>query len=157
MLRRKTAAAVVILPQLFVFERKTMGYVGRNNIYEATIKRMITNALEKQEQEFLEAHSSDTDEQLLAYLRQNAIALGHTPWPREIAGGTYIERRFGTWKNALCQARLPRPSTPDNLSNFARIQEERARQEVIYRQKKAEKKLRAQQRQAQQSKKKQPV
>ncbi|MBP3478015.1 MAG: hypothetical protein J6K03_00845 [Oscillospiraceae bacterium] len=134
-----------------------MGYAGRNNIYEATIKRMVTQALEKQEQEFLEAHSSDTDEQLLAYLRQNTIQLGHTPWPREIVGGSYIEQRFGTWKNALFRARLPRPSIPDNLSNFARIQEERARQEVIYRQKKAEKKLCAQQRRAQQAKKKQPV
>ena len=134
-----------------------MGYPGRNNIYEATIKRMVTQGLEKQEQEFLEAHSSDTQEQLLAYLRQNAIALGHTPWPREIAGGSYIERRFGTWKNTLCQARLPRPSTPDNLSNFARIQKERAKQEVIYRQKKMEKKQRAEQRWAQQAKKKQPV
>lgn len=134
-----------------------MGYAGRNNIYEATIKRMVTQALEKQEQEFVEAHGSDTDEQLLTYLRQNAAHLGHTPWPREIIGGSFIEQRFGTWKNVLCRARLPRPSTPDNLSGFARIQEERTRQEVIYRQKKAEKKLRAQQRQAQQAKKKQPV
>lgn len=131
-----------------------MAYAGRNNIYEATIKRMVTQALEKQEQEFVEAHGSDTDEQLLTYLRQNAAHLGHTPWPREIIGGSFIEQRFGTWKNALCRARLPRPSIPDNLSDFARIQEERARQEVIYRQKKAEKKLRAQQRQVRQAKKK---
>lgn len=134
-----------------------MGYPGRNNIYEAAIKRMVTQALEAQEQDFLVAHAADTDEQLLTYLRQCATALGHTPWPREITGGSYIEQRFGTWKNALCQARLPRPSTADNLSNFARIQDERVKQEVIYRQKKAEKKLRAQQRQTQQTKKKQPV
>ena len=134
-----------------------MGYAGRNNIYEATIKRMVTRALEKQEQEFLEVHSSDTDEQLLAYLHRNALQLGHTPWPGEITGGSYIERRFGTWKNALCQAKLPWTSTPDNLSNFARIQEERTKQEAIYRRKKAEKKLRAQQRHAQLAKKKQPV
>ena len=134
-----------------------MGYPGRNNLYEAAIKRMVTQALEAQEQDFLVAHAADTDEQLLTYLRQCATALGHTPWPREITGGSYIEQRFGTWENALCQARLPRPSTADNLSNFARIQDERVKQEVIYRQKKAEKKLRAQQRQAQQTKKKQPV
>lgn len=134
-----------------------MGYAGRNNIYEATIKRMVTQALEKQEQEFLEAHSTDTDEQLLTYLRQSAVQLGHAPWPREIVGGSYIEQRFGTWKNALLRAKLPRPSIPNDLSGFVRIQEERARQEVAYRRKKAEKKLRAQQRQAQQAKKKQPV
>lgn len=134
-----------------------MGYAGRNNIYEATIKRMVTQALEKQEQEFLEEHSTDTDEQLLTYLQQNAIQLGHTPWPREIVGGSYIEQRFGTWKNTLCRARLSQPSIPNNLSGFTRIQEERTRQEVAYRRKKAEKKLRAQRRQAQQAKKKQPV
>lgn len=103
------------------------------------------------------AHAADTDEQLLTYLRQCAIHLGHTPWPREITGGSFIEQRFGTWKAALLKAKLPRPNIPDNLSGFARIQEERAKQEVLYRQKKAAKKLRAQQRQAQQTKKEQPV
>ena len=134
-----------------------MGYPGRNNIYEAAIKRMISQALEAQEQEFLDAHTADTDEQLLTYLRLCAMHLGHTPWPREITGGSYIEQRFGTWKAALLKAKLPRSSIPDNLSGFARIQKERAKQEVLYRQKKAAKKLRAQQRQAQQTKKKQPV
>ena len=118
---------------------------------------MVTQALDAQEQEFQDAHAADTDEHLLTYLRQCAVSLGHTPWPREIVGGRFIEQRFGTWKTALLKAKLPRPSTPDNLSNFTRIQEERAKQEAAYRQKKAEKKLRAQQRQAQQVKKKQPV
>jgi hypothetical protein len=72
-------------------------------------------------------------------------------------GGSFIEQRFGSWKNALLKAKLPHPRTPDHLSTFARFQEERANQEAIYRQRKAEKKLRAQQRQAQQSKKKQSV
>lgn len=134
-----------------------MGYAGRNNIYEAAIRRMVTQALDAQEQEFQDVHAADTDEQLLTYLRQCAASLGHTPWPREIVGGRFIEQRFNTWKTALLKAKLPRPSTPDDLSNFARIQEERAKQVVAYRQKKAEKKLRAQQRQAQQAKKKQPV
>ena len=131
-----------------------MGYAGRNNIYEATIKRMVTQALEAQEKNFINAHAADTDEQLLSYLCQCATSLGHTPWPGEMIGGSYIEVRFGSWKNALLKANLPHPSTPNHPSNFARFQEERANQEAIYRQRKAEKKLRAQQRQA---KKKQPV
>lgn len=127
-----------------------MGYAGRNNIYEATIKRMVTQALEAQEQDFLNTHAADTDEQLLSYLCRCAASLGHAPWPGEMIGGSFIEVRFGSWKNALLKAKLSHPST----SNFARIQEERLNQEAIYRQRKAEKKLRAQQRQA---KKKQPV
>lgn len=134
-----------------------MGYAGRHNIYEAAIKRMVAQAIEKQEREYLEAHQSDTDEQLLTYLRQYAIAIGHTPWPREIPGGFLIEQRFGTWQNALNSAKLPRPITPDNLMSFGRIKEEQARQETVYRQRKAEKKLRAQQRQAQQARNKQFV
>ena len=131
-----------------------MGYAGRNNIYEATIKRMVTQALEAQEKNFINAHAADTDEQLLTYLCRCAASLGHAPWPREMIGGSFIEQRFGSWKNALLKAKLPYPSTPDHPSNFARVQEERTNQEVIYRQRKAEKKLRAQQRQ---EKKKQPV
>lgn len=141
----------------FVLRGTAMAYAGRNNIYEATIKRMVNQALEAQELEFRQTHASDTDEQLLTYLRRSATDLGHSPWPREITGGSYIEQRFGTWKNALFKARLPQPSTANNLSGFARIKEERTRQEIAYRQKKAEKKLRTQQRQAQQAKKKQPV
>ena len=134
-----------------------MGYAGRNNIYEATIKRMVTQALEAQEQDFLNTHAADTDEQLLSYLCRCAASLGHAPWPGEMIGGSFIEVRFGSWKNALLKAKLSHPSTPNHPSNFARIQEERLNQEAIYRQRKAEKKLRAQQRQAQQSKKKQSV
>lgn len=134
-----------------------MGYAGRNNIYEATIKRMVTQALEAQEQDFLNTHAADTDEQLLSYLCRCAASLGHAPWPGEMIGGSFIEVRFGGWKNALLKANLPHPSTQDHPSTFARFQEERLNQEAIYRQRKAEKKLRAQQRQAQQSKKKQSV
>ena len=33
-----------------------MAYPGRQNIYEATIRRMVQQALEDQEQEFREQH-----------------------------------------------------------------------------------------------------
>lgn len=123
-----------------------MAYPGRNNIYEATIKRMVNAALEAQEQEFRLIHGADTDEQLLTYLCRCAKELGHTPWLREIVGGSLIEQRFGTWQNALRNANLPAPGTPDKVSGFARIQAETQRQKEIYRQKKAEKKQRSQQR-----------
>ena len=123
-----------------------MAYPGRNNIYEATIKRMVTQALEAQEQEFRLIHGADTDEQLLTYLCRCAKALGHTPWPREIVGGSLIGERFGSWQNALLSGNLPIPEMPDKISGFARYQEETQRQKGVYRQKKAEKKQKAQQR-----------
>lgn len=61
------------------------------------------------------------------------------------AFGTKMER-YGIWENALAKAALPKPTAPDRPSGFLCIREETQRQKLIYRQKKAEKKLRAQQR-----------
>ena len=122
-----------------------MPHPGRNNIYDAAIRRMVNEAIEAQEQEFARNRGSDSDEQLLCYLQFCAKLLGHTPWPREIVGGSLLEQRFGSWENALHKAKLPKPTTLDKLNAFARYQEEVARQKVVYREKKATKKLKAQQ------------
>ena len=131
-----------------------MAYPGRQNIYEATIRRMVQEALEQQEQEFRQQHESDTDEQLLAYLRLWAIRKHHTPWPGEIVGGKLIQERIGSWERALMLAKLPAPRGPNQQKNFARVQEETERQKEAYRKRKAEKKILAQQRIAQQGAKK---
>ena len=123
-----------------------MPFPGRNNIYEATIKRMVIEALKEQEQEFARKWGSASDEQLLIYLRSCAQHLGHTPWPKEIVGGSLIELRFGAWENALAKASLPKPTTQDKLIRFARYLEETERQKTLYREKKAAKKQHAQQR-----------
>ena len=107
---------------------------------------MVNQALEVQEQEFTASRSSDSDEDLLEYLRFCASVMGHSPWPREIVGGLLIQQRFGTWENALVAAHLSLPTAPDRISGFVRYQAEVLRQQEIYRQKKAAKKLRAQKR-----------
>ena len=131
-----------------------MAYPGRQNIYEATIRRMVQEALEQQEQEFQQQHESDTDEQLLAYLRAWAIRKHHTPWPGEIIGGKYIQERFASWNRALLLARLPAPKTANQSKSFARVQEETKKQKEIYRLRKAEKKVLANQKRLQQEAKK---
>ena len=123
-----------------------MPHPGRNNIYEATIRRMVGEALDVQEREFSRNRGDDSDEQLIAYLQFCAKALGHTPWPREIIGGDLIRLRFGTWENALRKAGLPKPVTSDKITEFVRYIEETQRQKAVYREKKAAKKQRAQQR-----------
>ena len=123
-----------------------MPHPGRNNIYEATIKRMVNEALKAQEQEFACNRGNDSDEQLLGYLCFCASLLGHTPWPREIVGGSMIEARFGSWETALANAKLPMPTTPNKLTGFTRYTEETERQKIVYREKKAAKKKKAQQR-----------
>ena len=131
-----------------------MGYPGRQNIYVATIRRMVLQALEEQEQKFRQEHDTDTDEQLLTYLRSCAFRLNHSPWPGEIVGGTVIEERFGSWNRALSLAKLPPPRTANQQKSFIRVQEEVERQKEVYRQRKAAKKVLAQKRLIQQAEKK---
>lgn len=134
-----------------------MAYPGRQNIYEATIRRMVQAALDEQEQLFRQQHEADTDAQLITYLCSCAAQLQHTPWPGEIVGGDFIKERFGTWHQALALAKLPTPRTANQSKTFARVQEETERQKKVYRQRKAEKKMRAAQKRAQQAAKKKPA
>ena len=128
-----------------------MGYPGRQNIYEATIRRMVLQSFEIQEEQFRREHEGDTDQQLLVYLRENAIRLNHTPWPEEILGGSYIEARFGSWGKAVTQANLPYPEIANQHKNFLRYHQEVERQKVVYHQRKVAKKILAQKRRTQQA------
>lgn len=115
---------------------------SRNGLYEATIRRMVKQSLEQQEKAFAEEHGADTEAQLLEYLQENAKRLGHSPEKKEIVGWQMIQMRFGSWEAALERAGLPRPERSANITGFARIQEEIARQKQCYREKKTMKKLR---------------
>ena len=123
-----------------------MGYPGRHNIYEATIRRMVTQALEAQEMQFRQDHAQDTDAQLLELIRDWVSDHGYTPWPLEIPGGSYMAERFGSWEALIDQARLKPPAHPNRTQSFQRFREETERQKAIYRRKKAEKKQLSQQR-----------
>ena len=116
-----------------------MGYAGRHNIYESTIRRMVTQALQAQELRFRQEHEMDTDEALLNLFRDWASVHGYTPWPGEMTGGDYLTERFGSWENALFSANLPRPWSENKLSSFGRVKEEEERQKEIYRRRQAEK------------------
>ena len=123
-----------------------MAYAGRQNIYEGTIRKMVTQALEAQEAAFRTEHESDTDGQLIVHLRSCAAKLHHIPWPGEILGAALLTERFGSWEKALIAAGLPRPRGENKLSTFLRVQQEEARQKEIYRLRKAEKRILAEQR-----------
>ena len=123
-----------------------MGYPGRHNIYEATIRRMVTQALEAQEMQFRQDHAQDTDAQLLELIRDWVSDHGYTPWPLEIPGGSYMAERFGSWEALIDQARLKPPAHPNRTQSFQRFREETDRHKAIYRRKKAEKKQLSQKR-----------
>ena len=78
-----------------------------------------------------------------------------SPRPGEILGGCFIQERFGSWNRAVLLARLPVPRGANLMKTFARYREESERQKEIYRRKKAEKKILAQQRIATQGARKQ--
>ena len=123
-----------------------MGYPGRHNIYEATIRRMVTQALQDQELQFRQAHARDTDGQLLDLVRDWVSVHGYTPWPLEIPGGSYMAERFGSWEALMDLAGLEPPTHPNRAQSFQRFREETERQKAIYRRKKAEKKQLSQKR-----------
>ena len=117
-----------------------MPYPGRNNIYNAVIRRRVRAALNEQERIFTEEHRDDSDEMLLQYLRDWAEQLRHTPWPGEITGTNLILKRFGTWEHARKKAGLPEPDTPNRQSGFARYAEEMKRQKKVCREKRQKEK-----------------
>ena len=121
----------------------------RNNYYDAAIRRMVKESLEKKEEAFAQLHEQDSDEMLLEYIRQQAEALGHSPHEKEILGSGLILQRFGDWHRALELAGLPRPNAPDKRSGFLLYIEEEKLQKQLYAQKKLEKKQLARQREAQ--------
>ena len=128
-----------------------MGYPGRHNIYESTIRRMVTQALQTQELRFRQEHEMDTDEALLNLFRDWASVHGYTPWPGEMTGGDYLTERFGSWERLVSLAGLKKPTHPNWQQTFERVKEETEYQKERYRRKKAEKKLLAQKRLAEQA------
>lgn len=131
-----------------------MPYPKRHEIYEAVISRMVTQSLQAQDQQFAQEHVNDTEDQLLAYVKDCAEKLGHSPWPREIVGGEMILSRFESWDQVLRMANLHQPTTANKTSVFARYIDEVEQQKMVYRQKKAVKKQKAQQRLKEQEEKK---
>ena len=118
---------------------------SRNDIYEAVIRKMVNQALEEQEERFEEIHGKDTDEALILYLQDRARELGYSPRYKEIIGWRLLEQRFGVWNEALQKAGLI-PAARCPVTKLPRIVEETEKQKELYRQKKAEKKLKNKQR-----------
>lgn len=130
-------------------------YPKRNNIYEAVIRRMVTEGLEEKNRIFAQTHREDTDEALLSYVRSEAQRLGHTPYPNEIIGGEWIQERFGSWPAVIALAALKPISTPNTPSKFQLIMDEVELQRLNYRKQKIERRKKSQERVQQQKAKKQ--
>lgn len=93
----------------------------------AAADRAQKAAREERDAAWAEAHQTDTDEELLDYLRDCARDLGHSPYSREVVGGSYIAKRMECWAMALYRAELPmakgmKPPTSAQLTKLRAIQ-----------------------------------
>lgn len=119
-----------------------MSAPSREEIYQAMIRKMVAQALDEQETAFEQSHSQDTDQELCQLLWQQAAELGRSPKYKEIPGYRLYEQRFGSWNEALTAAGLATVGKHP-VTKLPRYMEEVERQKELYRQKKAEKKLRS--------------
>ena len=109
-----------------------MAYPGRQNIYEATIRRMVQEALEQQEQDFRQQHAEDSDEQLLAYLRAWAIRKQHTPGREKSSAESLFRSGSGpgighcSWRGSL----LPKQQIKVNLLQESRKKQKSKRKSI---------------------------
>ena len=96
--------------KLFKNERKIRAEERASHASSSSLKDQAEReALAERDREWAAEHETDTDEELLDYLRSCAEELGYTPVRREVLGSTYISERFGNWSVALYHARLPFP------------------------------------------------
>ncbi len=96
--------------ELFAKERATSKAVS------AELRQQKSEAVQREQEERLardmawgEAHACESDQQLLDYLRQCAFDLERSPVMKDVVGGNYIAKRFGTWPLALTLAGIPLP------------------------------------------------
>ena len=101
---------------------------------EQQIDRRAKAVLRQQQEEFVRAHQTDTEEQLLDYVRQQAEVLRYTPNPGDLIGGPYIYKRFGNWERVIALCGLPKPGKMPPMKNRTIYKEEYRRQLILFRQ-----------------------
>ena len=75
----------------------TKAAARRERLIYAHIERVLSH----KHIQFELDHQNDSLEQLQQYLQRCTEKLGHTPTRTEVAGGPYIDLRFGSWKRAV--------------------------------------------------------
>lgn len=89
--------------------------VNFQNWVNQKVADRTVESLQRMNEAFPVDHAEDTNEQLIAYLKQMATEIGYSPYEEEVIGGEYISKRFGGWAKALWAADLPLPRTATKL------------------------------------------
>ena len=85
--------------------------------------------IQQRELRFAAMHGDDTDEELLAYIREIAGELGHMPNKTEVLGYQYIKKRLGPWPRVLERANLKKPPKNKKTMKQKRREVEKRRKE----------------------------
>ena len=65
---------------------------------ERQIGKRTQQLIDEQNRDFMEAHASDTDEELREFVRHQAQIRRRMPHPMELLGGLYLRERLGNWE-----------------------------------------------------------
>ena len=107
--------------------KKNSNYFRGDLWFQEQVKSRARAELSRQQESFAEEHKDDTEEQLIAYVRGFANALGRTPNAGEVIGGPYIASRFGSWDRLVSKAGLPRPGMMPQMERRLIYKKERLR------------------------------
>ena len=131
-------------------EKQTKDKNLHNSFYSTIIAGRVNRELEQREKEFAEAHAKDTDPELVLYVCQQALKLGHSPREKEITGWQFLSERFGGWDRVLLKAHLKPYPVDEPEYNYAIVKEEFDRQIALHKERKCQRKIKAAQRRRQQ-------
>ena len=101
---------------------------------EQHVDQRAKAVLQEKQEIFEKEHQTDTEEQLLDYVRQEAAKLRYTPNPGDLIGGPYIYKRFGNWERVVALCGLPKPGKMPPMKSRTIYKEEYKRQLELFRQ-----------------------
>ena len=101
---------------------------------EQQVGQRTKAVLQEKQETFEKEHHTDTEEQLLDYVRQEAAKLRYTPNPGDLIGGPYIYKRFGNWERVVALCGLPKPEKMPPMKSRTIYKEEYKRQLELFRQ-----------------------
>ena len=104
--------------------------------FRRNVDQRTREALRRQEQQFIEEHSNDTNAELAALVKTRAKELRRSPRAKEVTGAELIIRRFGSWDKALAAAGLREPRGSPVLTRTDRYKAEYQRQAEVFREEK---------------------
>ena len=89
--------------------------VNFQNWVNQKVADRTVESLQRMNEAFPVDHAEDSDEELIAYLKQMASDIGYSPCAEEVIGGEYISKRFGGWARAIWAAGLSLPKGATKL------------------------------------------